>query len=52
MIGLGELTMGGDHYTPLVLTPGMVTTNVGGNPLITAVVSTNTLHPQYTKIAL
>ena len=27
----------------------MVTTNVGGNPLITTVVSTNTLHPQYTK---
>ena len=49
MIRLGDLPWG-DHYTPLVLTPGMLTTNMGGNPLITAVVSpSNTLHPQYTK---
>ena len=38
-----------DHYTPLVLKPGVLTTTFSANPPITAVMSTNTRHPDYVK---
>ena len=38
-----------DHYTPLVLKPGVLTTTLSVNPSITAVMSTNTAHPDYVK---
>ena len=45
---MGGSYHGADHYTPLILLPGSITTTLTTNPEITAVV-TNTVHPPYIK---
>ena len=45
---LGGTYHGADHYTPLVMLPGMFTSTLSTNPPITTV-STNTKHPPYMR---